>query len=139
MKKLACLVLALCLIMSVSLAEEAAELTWDMFAPILEAGGVTGQFYAFEEVNVLIWLPDGMDPVELTDEDKAEGYIGYFAPEDDSAAVSEVLVKNKPCPVEMIGAQDEFGEVGPVEYLRERFHLTDKDIAAAVKKVIARK
>ena len=92
MKKLACLVLALCLVMSVSLAEEAAELTWDMFAPILEAGNVTGQFYAFDEVNVLIWLPDGMDPVELTDEDKAEGYIGYFAPEDDSAAVSIVYV-----------------------------------------------
>jgi len=55
------------------------------------------------------------------------------------SAVSEVLVKNKPCPVEMIGSQDEFGEVGPESYLRERFHLTDKDIVAAVKKVIARK
>lgn len=55
------------------------------------------------------------------------------------SAVSEVLVKNTPVPVEMIGAQDEFGEVGPESYLRERFHLTDNDIAAAVKKVISRK
>lgn len=55
------------------------------------------------------------------------------------SAVSEVLVKNNPVPVEMIGSQDEFGEVGPESYLRERFHLTDNDIAAAVKKAIARK
>ena len=55
------------------------------------------------------------------------------------SAVAEVLVKNKPCPVEMVGVQDEFGEVGPESYLRERFNLTDNDIAAAVKKAIARK
>lgn len=55
------------------------------------------------------------------------------------SAVSEVLVKNKPCPVEMIAVQDEFGEVGPVSYLRERFHLTDYDIVAAVRRVIERK
>ena len=55
------------------------------------------------------------------------------------SAISDVLVKNKPVPMEMIGAQDEFGEVGPVSYLRERFHLTAEDIAAAAKKVIARK
>ena len=55
------------------------------------------------------------------------------------SAVSEVLVKNKPCPVEMIGSQDEFGEVGPVDYLAERFHLNASDIAAAVKQAISRK
>ncbi len=55
------------------------------------------------------------------------------------SAVAEVLVKNKPVPVEMIGSQDEFGEVGPVSYLRERFHLTDDDMVAAAKKAIARK
>jgi len=32
------------------------------------------------------------------------------------SAVAEVLVKNRPVPVEMIGVQDEFGEVGPVSY-----------------------
>ena len=55
------------------------------------------------------------------------------------SAVAEVLVKNKPVPMEMVGVQDEFGEVGPVSYLRERYHLIDSDIAAAAKKVIARK
>ncbi len=55
------------------------------------------------------------------------------------SAVAEVVAKNKPVPMEMIGAQDEFGEVGPVEYLAERFGMTAKDIAQAAKKAIARK
>ena len=35
-----------------------------------------------------------------------------------------------------IGSQDEFGEVGPVSYLKERFGMTAKDIAAAARDVI---
>lgn len=54
-------------------------------------------------------------------------------------AVSEVLVKNKPVPVEMVGVNDEFGEVGPVSYLRERFGLTDTAIAEASLRAIKRK
>ncbi|NLI55356.1 MAG: transketolase family protein [Clostridiales bacterium] len=55
------------------------------------------------------------------------------------SAVAEVLVKNRPTPVEMIGVQDEFGEVGPVDYLSERFKLNASYIVEAAKKVIARK
>ncbi|MGI6072595.1 MAG: transketolase family protein [Lachnospiraceae bacterium] len=55
------------------------------------------------------------------------------------SAVAEVLVKNKPVPMEMVGVQDEFGEVGPVSYLRERFGLTDANIVQACKKVLLRK
>ena len=55
------------------------------------------------------------------------------------SAVSELLAKRHPAPVEMVGVQDEFGEVGPVNYLRERFGLTGADIAAAVRRALARK
>lgn len=55
------------------------------------------------------------------------------------SAVSEVLAKKKPVVVEMVGVQDEFGEVGDVSYLRERFGLTSKNIIDAVHKAIARK
>ncbi len=55
------------------------------------------------------------------------------------SAVSDVLVRNKPVPVEMVGVNDEFGEVGPVNYLRERFGLTDTAIAEAALRVIKRK
>lgn len=55
------------------------------------------------------------------------------------AAVAGVVVKNAPVPMEMIGIQDEFGEVGYVDYLSERFELNAKHIAKAVLKVIERK
>lgn len=55
------------------------------------------------------------------------------------SAVSEVLAQNSPAPLEMIGVKDEFGEVGPMEYLAKRFNLTAEDIVIAAEKVIARK
>ncbi len=55
------------------------------------------------------------------------------------SAVAEVLVKNRPVPVEMIGVQDEFGEVGPEDYLRGRFNLNAVDIAAAALRAVKRK
>ena len=92
MKKLLTLVLALCLMMTVALAEETPSLTWSDFEPVLEAAGVTGQFYNFDDVAVKIWLPDGINPVELTEEDTEKGYIGYFADEEQSCAVAVMYV-----------------------------------------------
>lgn len=55
------------------------------------------------------------------------------------AAVAAVLARKRPTPVEMVGVKDEFGEVGPVSYLRERFGLTREEICAATKRAVARK
>ncbi len=55
------------------------------------------------------------------------------------SAVADVLVANRPVPMEKIGSQDQFGEVGPTSYLAERFGLKAADIVAAAKKAIARK
>jgi transketolase len=55
------------------------------------------------------------------------------------SAVSEVLAKNFPVPMEFIGIQDSFGESGKPEELRKKFKLTSKDITETVKKVIAKK
>lgn len=55
------------------------------------------------------------------------------------SAVAGVLVRNRPVPMEMVGVRDEFGEVGPEDYLRERFGLTDARILTAVQHVLARK
>ena len=79
---------------------------------ILEAAGRTGCIVTAENHNVINGL---------------------------GSAVAEVLVKNRPVPMEMVGVQDEFGEVGPVSYLRERFGLIDENIVAAVKKAVSRK
>lgn len=55
------------------------------------------------------------------------------------SAVAEVLVENKLVPMERVGVQDEFGEVGHQEYLMERFELTEKTIVEKAKKVVERK
>ncbi|MCY6371383.1 transketolase family protein [Clostridium ganghwense] len=55
------------------------------------------------------------------------------------SAVSEVLVENELAPLERIGINDMFGQVGPVDYLKETYNLTSKDIIEKVKRVIERK
>ncbi|WP_446897654.1 transketolase family protein [Clostridium sp. LBM24168] len=55
------------------------------------------------------------------------------------AAVSEVVVRNKIVPIEMIGVNDEFGQVGFIDYLSERYQLTANYIVEAVKRAVARK
>ena len=55
------------------------------------------------------------------------------------SAVAEVLGENIPTPMERIGVQDLFGEVGPASYLKEKFELTPADIVKKVERVIARK
>lgn len=55
------------------------------------------------------------------------------------SAVAEVLAQNSPVPVEMIGVHDSFGESGKPEQLLEYYGLKDKNIVAAVQKVLKRK
>jgi len=55
------------------------------------------------------------------------------------SAVSEVLSENIPVPLERVGIRDVFGQVGPVNYLREAYDLTSDEIIARVKKVLKRK
>lgn len=52
------------------------------------------------------------------------------------SAVSEVVAKNALGPVEPIGILDKFGEVGKLDYLKEKFNMTANDIVKAAKKVM---
>lgn len=54
-------------------------------------------------------------------------------------AVCQVLSRNLPTPVEMIGVNNSFGESGTPAQLMEKYGLDAKHIVAAVKKVMARK
>ena len=55
------------------------------------------------------------------------------------SAVVEVLAQAYPCPVEMVGVKDSFGESGTPSQLMAHYGLKDTNIVDAVKKVIARK
>ena len=55
------------------------------------------------------------------------------------SAVAEVLAQNCPVPMEMVGVKDRFGESGRPWELMEKFGLTSKEIAAAIRRTLKRK
>lgn len=93
MKKVFALMLALCLMLGcTALAEN--EITWEQIAPTLEAAGVTGEFVTFDEIAVKVFIFNGMVAQELSDEDRQNGYIGYYAAEDGSAIAIQYVNMN---------------------------------------------
>lgn len=56
------------------------------------------------------------------------------------SAVAEIIAENNlSVPFQRVGVQDRFGEVGTAPYLLERFQLTARDIALAVKTCLKRR
>lgn len=55
------------------------------------------------------------------------------------SAVAEVVVRNCPVPMRMVGVNDQFGQVGKNAYLSEVYHLTAQDIVSAAKEIVANK
>lgn len=55
------------------------------------------------------------------------------------SAVAEVLCERIPVPLERVGVQDEFGEVGEQDYLMKRFHLNAEEICRKALKAMERK
>lgn len=55
------------------------------------------------------------------------------------SAVANSLSRIRPVPVEMVGVEDSFGEVGTEDFLRKRFDLTAEHIVRASKAALARK
>lgn len=79
---------------------------------LVAAGKLTGAFVTVEEHQVM-------------------GGMG--------SAVAEVMAKNFPVPIEMVGVQDSFGESGEPEELLKKYRLVAPDIVKAAKKAIKRK
>ena len=55
------------------------------------------------------------------------------------SAVANVVIQNNPVPMEMVGVEDRFGQVGAESFLREEYGLTAAHIVEAAKKAISRK
>lgn len=55
------------------------------------------------------------------------------------SAAAECLAENLPVPLRRVGVRDHFGEVGSTEFLKEKYGLKARDIAAAAKAAIAMK
>ncbi len=56
-----------------------------------------------------------------------------------SSAVADVLVRQCPTIMDSVAVNDEYGEVGPQDYLQKRFGLTAENVAAHAKALVARK
>ena len=55
------------------------------------------------------------------------------------AAVAEVVVASRPVPMEAVGTDDRFGQVGTEAFLRKAYGLMPEDIAERVRRAVARK
>jgi transketolase len=55
------------------------------------------------------------------------------------SAVAEVLGEHRPTLLKRVGVEDEFGEVGPLEYLQQRYGLTAANITRQAKELLKRR
>lgn len=91
MKKIVSFVLAVTMLAVCAVSAFAAtEINWDTLQEQAAETVAKGEFVTFDEIAVKMWVPSALVAVELTDEDKEAGYIAYFMPEDESAAISVI-------------------------------------------------
>ena len=55
------------------------------------------------------------------------------------SAITNLTSAKNPVPVERIGIQNRFGQVGPQDFLMQQYNLTAEDITAAALRAIARR
>lgn len=83
------------------------------------------------DAETIIWAAKLTGAVVTLEEHQVMGGCG--------SAVAEVLAKNYPVPVEMVGVADHFGESGEPNELIEKFGMGKDSIKAAIKKALSRK
>ena len=92
MKKMIAMLALLCvaLLPFAAMAETAtATITWEEAgAPLVEASGLEGDFYALEELGLAIWLPAGLSAVELSEEDVADGYLYVLTDDEETCLIT---------------------------------------------------
>jgi len=98
------------------------------------------------KVDVMVINNHTIKPIDTATISKAAKITGAVVTAEEhqingglGGAVAEVLGKNQPVPMEMIGVQDKFGQSGEPEELMIKYGLKSKNIIEAIKKVIKRK
>lgn len=114
--------------------------------PILYEALAAAEELAKENIHVRVINNHTIKPIDEGEIIRAAEETGAIVTAEDhqvmggmGSAVCEVLAKNRPVPVEMVGVQNRFGETGSPEELAKAFGLTSEDIKKAVKKVLRRK
>jgi len=69
--------------------------------------------------------------IVVAEEHLADGGLGV--------RVAQAVAETRPCPMEFVGLRDRYAESGQPDELLEKYGLVARDVAAAVRKVLARK
>jgi transketolase len=69
--------------------------------------------------------------IVVAEEHRVDGGLGV--------RVAQVVAETRPCPMEFVGIQDTYAESGQPDELMDKYGLVARDVAAAVRKVVARK
>ena len=93
MKKMIALLTLLCVALAPFAVTAENVITWDDVSAVVEASGLGGDFYALDELGLAIWLPDGLEFVEVSEEDAAEGYL-YVATDDEETCLFTIDAVN---------------------------------------------
>jgi len=100
-------------------------------AELLKAEGISASV-----INMHTWKPIDVEAIKKAAKTGAivtcENHNVYGGL---GSAVAEVVVRECPVPMQMVGINDEFGQVGKNAYLSEVYHITTSDIISAVKKL----
>ena len=97
MKKLVAIILTLAMMLCAGAAfatedSDAIVINWAEIEAQAAETIAQGDFVTFDEIALKMWMPNVMLAVELTDDDKAQGYIGYYQTEDGTAAIGVMYV-----------------------------------------------
>lgn len=105
------MVLALCLslVPAALAAETESVITWEEVAPLIVEEGWEGEFVELPDVELKLWIPVGLLPLELTEEDLERDYIAYFRSEDGAAALGVTLTDAGLTEEELLVALEDLG------------------------------
>lgn len=87
MKKVIALLVALVMCFSmatVAMAEEVNTYCWEDIVDTVAEEGYEGDFYSLGAVNLMVWVPDFMECIELSDDALEAGFIASFEDEEQS-------------------------------------------------------
>lgn len=84
MKKIVSFILAAAMLMLCAVSAFATEINWDDLKDQAAETIAKGDFVEFDEIAIKMWMPTVLAATELTDDDRDQGYIGYFMSEDES-------------------------------------------------------
>ena len=90
MKKLFVVLLALCLFVMPAMAQtkdEPEAINWEDLEKDFNETGYGYEFYDISEHGFKIMIPNGLEPTELSQKDIENGFVRYFATEDQSVRV----------------------------------------------------